>query len=428
MLKSSCTTIMYHLSKKQYYFLEDISASLLQLMLCNPEKIPTFLKQNKISDTEFSEFYEEIASLGIFDDTVTLEQTDIVCDGNDGEEYDSINALCEELSQNDLFYAFHLDVTNRCNMRCVHCYHCFENYDFLNELGLDEIKNIIDTIYNLGVFNITLSGGEIFLRKDLYSILEYISQKQMLITLYTNATLLDNESIQKLKNYNILKISVSLYSDSPEIHDSITKCQGSFARTLESIQLLRDNDFSVELKCVAMNENKDTLMSTKSFAETLGCSFLLDFGLCGKIDGDCSTYEHRISNAALKRLFFQFPEICCGREKDYSNVNEASSPCNAGRYSLYCDAAGEIYPCVGFRYKLCQSSQLANLKNNKKLQIWRNIKISDFSDCMKHDYCKYCMEICAGNNLNENGDFLKSNTTHCERAKIICEYFRSEGR
>ena len=63
-----------------------------------------------------------------------------------------------------------LDLTYRCNERCVHCY---LDHDDHGEMTTAEIKHLLDEMADAGVFILTLSGGEIFLRKDFFEILEH---------------------------------------------------------------------------------------------------------------------------------------------------------------------------------------------------------------------------------------------------------------
>ena len=128
----------------------------------------------------------------------------------------------------------------------------------------------------------------------------------------------------------------------------------------------------------------------------------------------------------IKKIFTSDPDRYIGpREVLQRSPNQY--PCGAGRWGLYCSADGSIYPCVSFRLFLCNYRELGDIANNHILRKWLDTRISDFSECFKHDYCNYCVEQCAGNNLIENNDYLNSKISHCERAKIIADWFSSKG-
>lgn len=415
--------IIYNTHLELILFLEDLSANLFEVLIGeNPERIENYAKSNDISCDDIQAFVNQLFSLGVFQSDIN--NCDNGSDSNKTNDESQLSNFIDELYASGYVYAFHLDVTNKCNERCIHCYHPFDTYNYKNELNFKQITTAIDYAYDLGVFEITLSGGEIFARKDIFDILEYISNKHMLITLYTNATLIDKVAIEKLKKYNIRKVSISLYADISDIHDKITQVEGSFENTISAIHLLKDNNFIVELKTVILKENYTRINQMKKLASKYNANLILDFGLCGKLNGDCSVYDHRITNETLRSIFYSDPSYYCGNSSDYADITPNSEPCGAGKTSLYCSADGNIYPCVSFRNKLCDYTQLKTIAQNESLIKWKSVRIKDFSDCFKHEYCNFCKEQCAGNNLIENHNYLNSKTSHCERAKIIYEWFK----
>src|SRR2546423_3611646 len=80
-----------------------------------------------------------------------------------------------------------LDLTYRCNERCVHCY--LDHHDH-GEMTTSEIKSLLDEMADAGVFILTLSGGEIFLRKDFFEIVEHARRLMVCVKLKTNPILI----------------------------------------------------------------------------------------------------------------------------------------------------------------------------------------------------------------------------------------------
>src|SRR5438105_14667418 len=80
-----------------------------------------------------------------------------------------------------------LDVTYRCNERCVHCYLDHEDH---GEMTTAEIKDVLDQLAEAGVFFLTFSGGEVFLRRDFFEILEYARRLQFNVKIKTNAVMI----------------------------------------------------------------------------------------------------------------------------------------------------------------------------------------------------------------------------------------------
>ncbi|MGC1255728.1 MAG: radical SAM protein, partial [Candidatus Acidiferrales bacterium] len=79
-----------------------------------------------------------------------------------------------------------LDLTYRCNERCVHCY---LDHDDHGEMTTAEIKDLLDQMADAGVFYLTISGGEILMRRDFFEILEYARTRTFCVKLKTNGIL-----------------------------------------------------------------------------------------------------------------------------------------------------------------------------------------------------------------------------------------------
>src|ERR1700735_5909600 len=111
-----------------------------------------------------------------------------------------------------------LDLTYRCNERCVHCY---LDHDDHGEMTTTEIKHLLDEMADAGVFILTLSGGEIFLRKDFFEILEHARQLMFCVKLKTNAIMIHEREAARIRDLGVESIQISIYSHRPEVHDAI---------------------------------------------------------------------------------------------------------------------------------------------------------------------------------------------------------------
>src|SRR6266480_4527555 len=132
--------------------------------------------------------------------------------------------------------AVHLDLTYRCNERCVHCY--LDHHDH-GEMTLAEIKDLLTQMADAGVFFLTISGGEIFLRRDLFDILEHARRLMFSVKIKTNAILIKESQARRLGELDIEGVQISIYSHRPEVHDAITLVPGSLERSLNGARLLR---------------------------------------------------------------------------------------------------------------------------------------------------------------------------------------------
>jgi MoaA/NifB/PqqE/SkfB family radical SAM enzyme len=124
-----------------------------------------------------------------------------------------------------------LELTMRCNLKCLMCHRDKENH---GELATEDIKKVIDNLSS--VKNVHLTGGEVFLRSDVFEILDYLRDKK--VSLNTNGTLLTEDKVSKLLRYdNITRIGLSL-DGLGKTHNEVRGLDGAFDRTVKAIRLI----------------------------------------------------------------------------------------------------------------------------------------------------------------------------------------------
>src|SRR4029077_18013691 len=132
--------------------------------------------------------------------------------------------------------AIHLDVTYRCNERCVHCY--LDHNDH-GEMSTAEIKDVLDQLAEAGTFFLTLSGGEVLMRRDFFDILEYARRLRFNVRIKTNGVMIRQREAKRMVELGVENIQISIYSHRSEVHDAITKLPGSLKRSVEAIRFLK---------------------------------------------------------------------------------------------------------------------------------------------------------------------------------------------
>src|SRR6478672_1295511 len=135
-----------------------------------------------------------------------------------------------------------LDLTYRCNERCIHCY--LDHHDH-GEMTTAEIKDLLDQMAAAGVFYLTISGGEILMRRDFFEILEHARLRTFCIKLKTNVILIRKQEADRIKALGVESVQISIYSHQPEVHDAITKLPGSLEQSIEAIRRLRAHGIHV---------------------------------------------------------------------------------------------------------------------------------------------------------------------------------------
>jgi len=150
---------------------------------------------------------------------------------------------------------FHL--TNRCNLRCIHCYMDSGNLHY-DEMSIEEWKNIIDVAAsNFPIWHCTLSGGEPMLYKGWYEILQYAKERGAATAMITNGLLI-NEGIAEKLSEVLDHIQVSVDGGSASINDEI-RGRGTYEAAFSALKLLIKTRLRVGINVTIMKENYDDI-------------------------------------------------------------------------------------------------------------------------------------------------------------------------
>jgi radical SAM protein with 4Fe4S-binding SPASM domain len=336
-----------------------------------------------------------------------------------------VSALMREMSERALRlgvpFSVQVDLTYRCNEQCVHCY---LDHDDHGEMTTTEIKNLLQEMADAGVFILTFSGGEIFLRKDLFEILEHARALTFCVKIKTNAVLIREAQAARLRELGVQQVQISIYSHRPEVHDAITKVRGSLARSIKAIRFLKSQGLKVVIANVLMTENMQDYHGVRALAEELGAEYTLDPTITPKMDGDRGILGLNAGESALRELFRD--ELFVGDAEEFcappkSNSPDAESleslPCSAGHTACYVSPYGEFYPCVQFPLSC------GNVRKQSFVDIWRHseqlkevraIRLKDISGCSQCAHGSTCTR-CPGLAFME-GNMRGPSTADCEKS------------
>jgi len=258
--------------------------------------------------------------------------------------------LREEAAQNKIPIVGHFDLTYRCNLDCEHCYLSPEDR---KELSFSKVKEILHQLSEAGTLYLTLSGGEIFTRKDIFEIISYARRLHFAVRLLTNGTLLDGDKIDRIASFSPEMVAISIYSTNPQTHDGITGVSGSFFSSVSAAKILREKGVNLKISTVIMKQNVNDYRAIAALAKDFDAQFQADYRISPKIDGDKSPLRFYISDRKLRQVFLdpllqKKDDDLEGNvllEKDYQGIFN-TIPCGAGHMSFYISPYGEIYPCV----------------------------------------------------------------------------------
>ena len=207
-------------------------------------------------------------------------------------------------------YSVSWNLTQRCNLECAHCYmSAFSGADTRRELSTDECRRVVDEIaaVNPNVFLI-LTGGEPFLRRDLFDIAGYAAEKRFSVVFGTNGVLLGEREARRMREHGVLGASISLDSTDPQKHDRFRHLAGSWDGAVRATRVLTDEGLDFSLHMSVTDWNVDEVPAMVELAGTLGAKVLNFFFLvrtgrgADLADIDPAAYERILTYLAKMQL------------------------------------------------------------------------------------------------------------------------------
>ena len=172
-----------------------------------------------------------------------------------------------------------LELTNRCNLRCVHCY--TESHPLSGDRDLmtaEDYEGVMSQAYELGCRKIQLIGGEPQLNPSFKRLLRRsVDIGFEFVEVFTNLTRLDDETLE-FSAENQVHFATSVYSDDPAVHDAVTTVTGSHRRTIGNLRRLIERGVTTRAGVITMDEDPDATERTRQFLVELGVGSMRSSG------------------------------------------------------------------------------------------------------------------------------------------------------
>lgn len=343
------------------------------------------------------------------------------------------NRLIDKIANQRIPVDGSIEITARCNLKCVHCYINLPALDIEaknKELSYKEICNILDQIVDEGCLWLLITGGEPLLRHDFLDIYTYAKKKGLLITLFTNGTLLTPYIADYLSDLPPHSIEITLYGLTQETYENVTGINGSHKRCMYGIDLLLERKLPLKLKTMVMTINKHEIWDIKKFAGDLGIDFRFDPVLNLRIDGDRKPANFRILPDEIVALDLvdekrmEKWQKFCEKFLGISFNSDYLYQCGAGLQTFHIDSYGQLSVCMMSRvpsYDLLRGSFK---------EAWYSFIPDVLSKKWSQDTpCRSCNLIalcgqCAGLAQIEHGDPERPVDYLCRIAHLRAEKFR----
>ena len=321
-------------------------------------------------------------------------------------------------------FGFQWHITDRCNLRCTHCYQ--DDYSGSNELGLDGLKQIADEIVGtLAKWNkrgdIAITGGEPLLKKEIFPLIHYLESADEVSSLdiLSNGTLINESVAEQIRGFKKIRcVQISLDGASPESNNAI-RGKGTFEKIIASIRLLRNSGIAVNIMFTLQRRNMEDIPALIDLAiaegiNTLTIERFVPVGSGDRIRGELLASEEikkvfeyvseratqEIKSGGLTLISRSRPLwVMCNRNTDSLSADLSSEDVKGGICSIGLDGLcilpdATVLPCRRLPIPI------GNLRNDSLLKIWHQSEllwqIADKSNLRgKCNSCEFITQ-CAG--------------------------------
>ncbi len=240
-----------------------------------------------------------------------------------------------------------------CNLKCEHCFAtAFERMEEevkaqngkLRKLNLDDYRSIAVQCMELGAVNFSFQGGEPTLfMDDLCNIISCFQPKKNVISVTTNATVLNEQKIKRLKKVGVDVLTISLDSGIPEEHDAFRKKKGNFRKAVEIVELALKNNINVTIGTTVTHNNLRSKGIREIVEKAIKWRVNLVFSLAvpiGNWDNNPDVLLTKEDREYLNKLTALSPYIKTDMEANY-----LAWGCGAVKEILYITPYGDVLPC-----------------------------------------------------------------------------------
>ncbi|HEY9724036.1 MAG TPA: radical SAM protein [Oscillatoriaceae cyanobacterium] len=316
-----------------------------------------------------------------------------------------------------------IELSLRCNLRCVHCYNFdreqpLEHDALAQELSPAEIYQVIDAVHAEGALEIAFTGGESLLHPHLDEFIRYARARMIGVRIKSNGMALTPERAKRLMEAGVAAVDISLYGASPATHDAFTRLPGSFDKTIAGIEAAVAAGLRVSLSFCLTRHNAPEIAEMLAIAERHGVTFSLDSQLTARYDGTTSSLDHRVDAETLEALY-RGP---LGHLLDTGRcVPQREMNCSCARTVVGISATGEVYPCIG------APMPSGNLREAPFSEIWRGspvlnrvrgLTLPDFKDCAGCPDRPFCRRSSGAVYVN-TGDYTGAEPWTCMEAALL---------
>lgn len=275
-----------------------------------------------------------------------------------------------------------VQLTNRCNLRCKHC---FVESDMTKDdyLTYERIIKVVNDAVALGINRIDFTGGEVLTKPYFLDVLRYLDTQPISYNFFSNLTLANDNVIEELaKLKGLISIITSIDYLEPKKHNKFRGGEMAFERTLHAITRLNQKNVKVIVNTMVMDDNRDSLGDLVEFFINQGVETHFDTIIdCGRANCD-----QRRNLDADKNIESIRQAISLIADKGIS-VDNAAGACGVSDTLIFLHYSGKYMLCLGLTSDISDKYVLGT-DMRKAWEKSRELHLRcSHIDCEKYDQC-----------------------------------------
>lgn len=272
-----------------------------------------------------------------------------------------------------------IEVSRKCPLACVHC-SSDANEQQTTEICIQKCLDIIREAVDLGLEELSISGGEPLIWNGIDSIVKFAYEKGLMVNLYTSGNVNNVKDIfEQLSKAGLTKAIFSLYSYKKEEHNRVTRKKNSYEKTLAAIETAQKNGIKTEIHFVALKKSFDKLEGVVRLAFSIGVGQVSVLRFVPQGRGALLEVLTKDENAEListiRRLRAEGYKIRTGSPYNVLLLNE-NPKCMAAQDRLIIAPDLKIYPCDAFKQisslDIANSDEYSSIESDTLSNCWDN--------------------------------------------------------
>ena len=331
-----------------------------------------------------------------------------------------VSEILLKATNNRRLTSLYFEITHNCNLNCVHCYLGDKRTERHEHIPLEKLADVLKEAKKMGVFDIAITGGEVFTYKYWREFFTIIKQQGFNLVVFTNLVKLCEADISFMKDIGVNTVKISCYGMGKDTYEATTQTPNSYDKYIDNIRLLNKYQIHHFFSNIILSTNE---IDYKEMIEKNGIRNT-ELYIIDDIQHSGNPVSYRPSETVWRECHYEMMKNASINNTNWEDPNQYI--CTAGMARLTILPNGDVIPCINLRIPV------GNIYVNSLFDIWegetlnnvlQKFKTANFEKCFKCTNKKYLTHICPGSNYNDTGSYYIPSQYKChlcqENKKVI---------